>query len=111
MPTCVLGKKVPAALKCYFCSIPINGHRQTAPACLKGAKAQSRCAPARCAGARAGRLVADGEDSDSGVATINSRIVGVQRMIKNSRIIYGQHLSRRTTSTQPIMQLQNWLDE
>src|SRR5712691_10746570 len=37
MPTCVLGKKVPAALKCDFCSIPINGHRQTAPACLKGA--------------------------------------------------------------------------
>ena len=51
------------------------------------AKAQSRCAPARCAGARAERLVADGEDGDSGVASINSRIVGVQRMIKNSRII------------------------
>ena len=86
-------------------------HRQPAPACPFGAKAQSRCAPARCAGARAERLVADGEDSDSGVATINSRIVGVQRMIKNSRIICGQHLSRRTTSTRPIMQLQNWLDE
>ena len=53
----------------------------------KSAKAQSRCAPARCAGARAERLVADGEDGDSGVASINSRIVGVQRMIKNSRII------------------------
>src|ERR1700724_4256199 len=52
--------------------------------------AQSRCAPARCAGARAERLVADGEDGDSGVASINSRIVGVQRMIKNSRIIWGQ---------------------
>jgi hypothetical protein len=51
------------------------------------ANAQSRCAPARCAGARAERLVADGENSDSGVASINSRIVGVQRMIKNSRII------------------------
>src|SRR6266436_2330943 len=82
------------------------------PAALRiWAKAQSRCAPARCAGARAGRLVADGEDSDSGVATINSRIVGVQRMIKNSRIICGKHLSRWTTSTRPIMQLQNWLDE
>jgi hypothetical protein len=43
--------------------------------------AQSRCAPARCAGARAERLVADGEDGDSGVASINSRIVGVQRMM------------------------------
>ena len=30
---------------------------------------------ARCAGARAERLVADGEDGDSGVASINSRIV------------------------------------
>jgi hypothetical protein len=55
--------------------------------CLLRVKAQSRCAPARCAGARAERLVADGEDGDSGVASINSRIVGVQRMIKNSRII------------------------
>ena len=51
------------------------------------ANARGRCAPARCAGARAERLVADGEDVDSGVASINSRIVGVQRMIKNSRII------------------------
>src|SRR3981189_707985 len=90
---------------------PVNGHRQAAPACLKGAKAQSRCAPARCAGARAERLVADGEDSDRGGAPINPRIVGVHRMIKNSRIICGQPLSRRTPSTRPIMQLQNWLDE
>ena len=62
-------------------------YRQATPACPISAKAQSRCAPARCAGARAERLVADGEDGDSGVASINSRIVGVQRMIKNSRII------------------------
>jgi hypothetical protein len=61
------------------------------PALTLRANARSRCAPARCAGARAERPVADGEDSDSGVASINSRIVGVQRMIKNSRIICGQH--------------------
>jgi hypothetical protein len=41
--------------------------------------------------------VADGEDSDSGVATINPRIVGVQRMMKNSKIICGQRpLTRRS---------------
>jgi len=51
---------------------------------------KSRCAPARCAGARAERPVADGEDSDSGLPTINSRIIGVQRMMKNSKIICGQ---------------------
>src|SRR5882762_1131376 len=33
----------------------------------KSANAQSRCATARCAGARAERPVADGEDSDSGL--------------------------------------------
>ena len=70
-----------------FRSTPINGHRQTGPVGPFRAKAQSRCAPARCAGARAERLVADGEDSDSRVASINWRIVGVQRMIKNNRII------------------------
>src|ERR1700732_3191346 len=66
---------------------PESGHCSIQSACRKRAKAQSRCAPARCAGARAERLVADGEDGDSGVASINSRIVGVQRMIKKSRII------------------------
>jgi hypothetical protein len=47
------------------------------------AKARSRCAPARCAGARAERPVADREDHDSGmkVSTINKRCVGVQHMI------------------------------
>jgi len=34
----------------------------------KASNAQSRCAPARCAGARAERPVAGWEDSDSGVA-------------------------------------------
>jgi len=34
-------------------------------ACLERAKAQSRCAPARCAGARAERPVASLEDSGS----------------------------------------------
>ena len=70
-----------------FRSTPKNRHRHSPSACLKSAMAQSRCAPARCAGARAERLVADGEDSDSRVASINWRIVGVQRMIKNNRII------------------------
>jgi hypothetical protein len=71
-----------------------------------GANAQSRCAPARCAGARAERLVADGEDSDSGVASINLRIVGVQRMIKNSRIICGQHPFTANYIDWPITQIQ-----
>ena len=68
--------------------------------------AQSRCAPARCAGARAERPVADGEDSDSGVASINLRIVGVQRMIKNSRIICGQHPFTANYIDWPITQIQ-----
>jgi hypothetical protein len=56
--------------------------------------------------------VADGEDSDSGVATINSRILGVQRMINNSRIICGQHpLTRRTTSIGLQRNDKDWLDE
>jgi hypothetical protein len=59
---------------------PMNGRRQTGSTAPLRAIAQSRCAPARCAGARAERLVADGEDSDSGVASINLRIVGVQRI-------------------------------
>jgi hypothetical protein len=45
------------------------------------AKARSRCAPARCAGARAERPVADREDSGVKVSTINKRCVGVQHMI------------------------------
>jgi hypothetical protein len=73
---------------------------------LVRAMAQSRCAPARCAGARAERLVADGEDSDSGVASINLRIVGVQRMIKNSRIICGQHPFTANYIDWPITQIQ-----
>jgi hypothetical protein len=39
-------KPVLTAPKRDFCSTPINGHRQTAPACLKGAKAK----PVRCDG-------------------------------------------------------------
>ena len=38
-----------------FRSTPVNGHSQDRRACLKGANAQSRCAPARCAGARTER--------------------------------------------------------
>jgi hypothetical protein len=76
------------------------------------AMAQSRCAPARCAGARTERLVADGEDSDSGVASINSRIVGVQRMIKNSRIICGQHpFTANHVDPAYNVNTKNWLDE
>src|ERR1700746_3748587 len=40
----------------------------------------------------------DGEDSDSGVATINSRIVGV---IKNSRIVCGRGPSHTATRISP----------
>jgi hypothetical protein len=42
----------------YFRSTPMNGHARRRSACLKRARAQSRCAPARCAGARAERPVA-----------------------------------------------------
>jgi hypothetical protein len=58
----------------------------------KRANAQSRCAPARCAGARAERLVTDREDSDSGVAKSTrstSALFGVQRMIKHIEMICG----------------------
>ena len=41
-----------------FRCTPINRHFWCSSACLKGANAQSRCAPARCAGARAERPVA-----------------------------------------------------
>jgi hypothetical protein len=59
-----------------------------------------RSSPLR--GGKSREAGSDGEDSDSGVATINSRIVGV---IKNSRIICGRPpLTRRTTSTQPTTQ-------
>ncbi len=44
-----------------------NGLRQVSLSGPKSAMAQSRCAPARSAGARAERPVADGEDSDSGL--------------------------------------------
>ncbi len=45
----------------HFRSSPINGHRQTAPTGPVCATAQSRCASARCAGARAERPVVDRE--------------------------------------------------
>jgi hypothetical protein len=44
-----------------------------------------RSSPLR--GSKSRETGSDGEDSDIGVASINSRIVGVQRMIKSSRII------------------------
>jgi hypothetical protein len=70
--------------------LPVFPYEQTSAASV-GMSQKCQCtkslrsSPLR--GARAERLVADGENSDSGVASINSRIVGVQRMIKNSRII------------------------
>jgi hypothetical protein len=54
------------------------------------AKPQSRCAPARWAGARAERPVASRGDSDSGVAKSTrstSALFGVQRMIKHIEMI------------------------
>ena len=52
----------------------------------------------------------DGEDSDSGVATINSRIVGVQRMIKNSKIICRQRRSGEPHRPGLQGNDKNWLD-
>src|SRR5260370_3284265 len=49
-----------------FRSTPINRHSQSPLPCLKGANAQSRCAPARCAGARAERPEASCEESAGG---------------------------------------------
>jgi hypothetical protein len=63
--------------------------------------------PARCAGARAERPVADGEDSDSGLATINSRIVGVQRMIARGSPHAASHIIGRTDNAM----IKNCLDE
>jgi hypothetical protein len=59
-------KTVLAALKCDFRSTPINGHHQTGPVGPVRARARSRCAPARCAGAGAERPAAGREDSDGG---------------------------------------------
>ena len=75
-------------------STPSFGNSPYVPALTLRAKARSRCAPARCAGARAERPVAGREDSDSGVARSTRStqcIVGVQRMIKNSK----DHLAGR----------------
>src|ERR1035441_9526232 len=49
--------KLNAKLKSDFRCYPNNGHAATASACPFCAKAQSRCAPARCAGARAEKPV------------------------------------------------------
>jgi hypothetical protein len=71
-------------------------------------KARSRCAPARCAGARAERPAAGREDSDGRrgkVNTISSCVVGVQRMIKNSKDhLRAGTLMRRVTRPRPITQ-------
>src|ERR1700730_6858354 len=83
-----------------------NGHSPNGRLRHLCGRARSRCAPARCAGARAERLVADGEDSDSGVASINLRIVGVQRMIKNSRLMCGEHPFTANYIDWPITQIQ-----
>jgi hypothetical protein len=61
--------------------------------------------------ARGRRPVADGEDSDSGVATINSRIVGVRRTIKNNRIIAASTLSHGEPHRPGLQRNdKNWLD-
>ena len=61
------GSKAPfRRLPAHFRSSPITGHPRCPSACLKRANARSRCAPARCAGARAERPAAGREDSDGG---------------------------------------------
>ena len=75
---------------------PGNGHSAARFSRQFRAKAQSRCAPARCAGARAEMPVVDREDSNSGVArvnTIDSRRDRLLSMIKTSRSSPGQHLA------------------
>src|SRR5580692_9160079 len=72
-----LERQVRSTLKCR--------HRQATSACPFRANARSRCAPARCAGARAERPVAGREDSDGEVArsTRSAHVLsGVQLMIK-----------------------------
>src|SRR5882672_5602601 len=69
------GVTPPNCAKAFAAPILTNGFRSLVQSGLKSdvapcrlcARAQSRCAPARCAGARAERPVADGEDSDSGL--------------------------------------------
>ena len=56
----VVGQTEKNSVRAYVFRLALElGHCLMQSACLKRANAQSRCAPARCAGARAERPVAD----------------------------------------------------
>ena len=75
-------------------------------------EARSRCAPAPLRGVMSRGPVADGENSDSGVATINSRIVGVRARSRTAGSSAANSLSHGEPHRPGLQRNdKNWLDQ